>query len=102
MPRNDSLFYFFNEKLPLGIRVKDLNSEAARNYGGPVFFPLDMSYRVSATFVPSDGKKSVDVPNVLGDVTPTPMTGKVHFKLNGQELTLTALDRKSTRLNSLH
>ena len=91
MPRNDSLFYFFNEKLPLGIRVKDLNSEAARNYGGPVFFPLDMSYRVSATFVPSDGKKSVDVPNVLGDVTPTPMTGKVHFKLNGQELTLTAL-----------
>jgi len=75
----------------LGIRVKDLNSEAARNYGGPVFFPLDMSYRVSATFVPSDGKKSVDVPNVLGDVTPTPMTGKVHFKLNGQELTLTAL-----------
>ncbi len=75
----------------LGIRVKNLNSEAARNYGGPVFFPLDMSYRVSATFVPSDGKKSVDVPNVLGDVTPTPITGEVHFKLNGQELTLTAL-----------
>src|SRR6266571_1098439 len=75
----------------LGIRVKDLNSEAARNYGGPVFFPLDMSYRVSATFVPSDGKKSVDVPNVLGDVTPTAIRGEVHFKLNGQELTLAAL-----------
>jgi uncharacterized protein (DUF1684 family) len=75
----------------LGIRVKDLNSEAARNYAGPIFFPLDMTYRVTGTFVPSDGKKTVDVPNVLGDITPTPIAGEVHFKLNGQELTLTAL-----------
>jgi uncharacterized protein (DUF1684 family) len=71
--------------------VKDLNSAAVRNYAGPVFFPLDMTYRVTATFVASDGKKSVDVPNVLGDVTPTPISGEVHFQLNGQELTLTAL-----------
>lgn len=75
----------------LGIRLKDLNSEAARNYAGPIFFPLDMTYRVSGTFVPSDGKKMVDVPNVLGDVTPTPIAGEVRFKLNGQDLTLTAL-----------
>jgi uncharacterized protein (DUF1684 family) len=75
----------------LGIRVKDLNSERARNYAGPIFFPLDMAYRITGTFVPSDGKKTVDVPNVLGDVTPTPIAGEVHFKLNGQDLTLTAL-----------
>src|SRR5256885_9660389 len=75
----------------LGIRVKDLNSEAARNYAGPIFFPLDMTYRVTGTFVPSDGKKTVDVPNSLGAVTPTPVAGEVRFKLNGQDLTLTAL-----------
>ena len=50
-----------------------------------------MTYRVTGTFVPSDGKKTVDVPNVLGDVTPTPVPGEVHFTLNGRELTLTAL-----------
>jgi uncharacterized protein (DUF1684 family) len=76
----------------IGIRVKDLNREAARNYAGPVFFPLDMNYRVTATFIPSDGKKTVDVPNVLGDVTPTPVPGEVHFSLNGQQYMLTALD----------
>src|SRR5258708_7806986 len=81
----------------LGIRVKDLDSAAVRNYAGPVFFPLDMNYRVTATFVPSDGKKSVDVPNVLGDVTPTPIPGEVHFKLNGQDLTLTALGGDSAK-----
>ena len=76
----------------LGIRVRDLNSAAIRNYAGPVFFPLDMNYKVTATFVPSDGKKTVDVPNVLGDVTPSPVVGEVHFKLNGQDLTLTSFE----------
>lgn len=75
----------------IGIRVKDLDSAAARNYAGPIFFPLDLTYRVTGTFVPSDGKRTVDVPNVLGDITPVPITGEVHFKLNGQDLTLTAL-----------
>lgn len=79
----------------LGIRVRDLNSAAARNYKGPVFFPLDLSYRVTASFAALDGKKTVDVPNVLGDVTPTPSPGEVHFKINGQDLTLTALSGDS-------
>jgi uncharacterized protein (DUF1684 family) len=76
----------------LGLRVRDLNSAAVRNYAGPIFFPLDMTYRVTATFGPSDGKKTVDVPNVLGDVTPSPVVGEVHFKLNGQDLTLTSFE----------
>jgi uncharacterized protein len=76
----------------IGIRVRDLNSPAIRNYAGPVFFPLDMNYKVTASFVPSDGKKTVDVPNVLGDVTPSPVVGEVHFKLNGQDLTLTSFE----------
>ena len=74
----------------LGIRVKDVQSQASRKYAGPVFFPLDANYRVSGTFIPSDGKRTVNIPNVLGDVTSTPIVGEVHFKLNGRELTLTA------------
>ena len=75
----------------IGIRVKDVESDAVRKYAGPVFFPLDLSYRVTATWLPSDGKQTVDVPNVLGDVTPTPVAGTAVFKLNGQELRLTDL-----------
>ena len=74
----------------IGIRVKDVNSPAARNYTGAVFFPLDMTYRVTATFVPPDGKRTLEVPNVLGDVTPTPVAGDVRFHLDGHDLTLTA------------
>jgi uncharacterized protein (DUF1684 family) len=75
----------------IGIRLKDVESDAARKYPGPLFFPLDLSYRVIATWLPSDGKQTVDVPNVLGDMTPTPIAGTAVFRINGQELKLTDL-----------
>jgi uncharacterized protein (DUF1684 family) len=75
----------------VGIRLKDLDSDAARKYPRPQFFPLDLSYRVTATWLPSDGKQTVDVPNVLGDITPTPIAGTAVFKIDGHELRLTDL-----------
>ncbi len=75
----------------VGIRVKDLESESVANFKGLIFYPLDLNYRVTATWEPSDGKKTIDVPNVLGDVTPVPVAGTVVFKINGQEQRLTAL-----------
>jgi hypothetical protein len=38
----------------IGIRLKDLDNEEAKNYHGPIFFPLDLSYRVTASWIPSD------------------------------------------------
>ncbi len=75
----------------MGIRLKDVDNPAVRNYRGPVFYPIQLNYRVTATWVPSEGKKSVDVPNVLGDITPTPISGQARFKLNGHEFQLTDL-----------
>lgn len=81
----------------IGIRVKDLKSPAVEKFHGMVFFPLDLNYRVTATWVPLSGKKTVDVPDVLGDVTPTPVTGEVHFKINGQDVSLTDLGGDPTK-----
>ena len=75
----------------VGIRVKDLNSAAVREFHGMELYPVDLKYRVTAKWVPSDGKKTVDVPNVLGDVTPTPVAGEAVFQLDGHELRLSAL-----------
>jgi uncharacterized protein len=75
----------------VGIRLRDGDSTAARNFKGMMFYPLDLNYRVTATWVPSDGKQTVEIPNELGDVSATPVPGVVTFKVNGQELTLTAL-----------
>jgi uncharacterized protein (DUF1684 family) len=75
----------------IGVRVKDLDNPAVRKYRGPIFYALNTAYRVTARWEPSDGKKMVDVPNVLGDVTPTPVAGVARFKINGREMALSAL-----------
>jgi uncharacterized protein (DUF1684 family) len=75
----------------IGIRLKDLESAAVRDYQGPVFFPLNLAYRITAKWVPSDGKKTIDVPNVLGDIEPVVSAGTAVFELNGQKFGLTDL-----------
>ncbi len=73
----------------IGIRLKDLESQAIHDYRGPVFFPLDPAYRITAKWIPSDGKKTVDVPNVLGDVEPVTISGTAVFEINGKKFELT-------------
>ena len=46
---------------------------------------------MTAKWVPGDGKKTVQVPNVLGDVMAEPAPGTAVFTLHGQEFKLTAL-----------
>jgi uncharacterized protein len=75
----------------VGIRVKDTDSEYSRKFKGMQFFPLNLEYRLTATWVPGDGKKTVQVPNVLGDVIAEPAPGTAVFTLDGQQLKLTAL-----------
>jgi uncharacterized protein len=84
-------FYVIGRGERIGIRLKDTESDAARGFRGLDFFPVSMNYRVTAKFEPSQGRKTVDVPNVLGDVAPTPVAGTVVFTINGQELRLSDL-----------
>lgn len=84
-------FYVIMRGQRIGIRLRDTESDAARTFHGLEFFPLDLNYRVTAKFEPAGGKKTVDVPNVLGDVEPTPVSGTAVFTLNGQKLRLTDL-----------
>jgi uncharacterized protein (DUF1684 family) len=73
----------------IGIRLKDLDSPAIREYQGPVFYPLNNAYRITAKWTPYDGKKTVNVPNVLGDVEPVTSAGTATFELNGKKYELT-------------
>ena len=84
-------FYVIQRGERIGVRVRDLNSDAAKQYRGAIFYPLDPAFRIEATWVPGDGSRTVDVPNVLGDVTHTKVVGEARFRVNGQEIHLSAL-----------
>jgi hypothetical protein len=75
----------------VGIRLRDTDSAAARSFKGMMFYPLDLNYRLTATWVPATGKETVEIPNALGEVTSEASPGMVAFKLNGVDVTLTAL-----------
>jgi uncharacterized protein (DUF1684 family) len=75
----------------IGIRAKDVNSVASKTYSGPVFYPINLAYRVTAKLIPATGKQMVNVPDVLGDIIPVPSAGTVVFEINGKEYRLVDL-----------
>lgn len=77
--------------MQLGIRLKDLENPAVRNFKGVDFYPIDLKFRITATWLPSDGKKTIQVPNVLGDSSATVIAGTAVFKIDGREVRLTDL-----------
>lgn len=72
-----------------GVRVKDRDSAARRDFKGRDWYPVDAAWRVQARFVPHAEPVFVRVPNVLGQVNDMPSPGDVVFTLDGREVRLT-------------
>jgi len=84
-------FYVISRGEALGVRVKDPDSPARRNFHGLSYFPVDPAWRVVARFVPHPEPKQVPVPTVLGTVETISSPGYVVFEHGGQRLRLDAL-----------
>jgi uncharacterized protein len=72
----------------LGLRVRDPESARRRSFEGLRWYPVDESYRVTGRFVPAPARRTIGIPNVLGDVIEMPTPGHVEFTLRGQALRL--------------
>ena len=69
-----------------GIRVKDPESQARREFKGIELFPADESYRVKARWVAQPHK--ISILNVLGQTEASDCPGYAVFRLDGRELKL--------------
>jgi uncharacterized protein (DUF1684 family) len=69
-----------------GIRVKDPESEARREFKGIESFPADESYRLVAKWVPE--AKKIPILNVIGQTEQSDCLGYAVFQLHGREFTL--------------
>jgi uncharacterized protein (DUF1684 family) len=67
-----------------GLRVRDKNSRARREFKGLSWFPARESYRVTATFTPYEQPKEIVIMNVLGDELKMKTPGLLSFELNGR------------------
>ena len=67
-----------------GLRVRDKNSLARRQFKGLRWFPAQESYRVIASFTPDPQPKEVIIMNVLGDELKMKSPGTLSFVLKGE------------------
>lgn len=81
-------FYLIKREERFGIRLKDSNSEARRNFKGLHWFPVDESYKVTARLEAFPEPKELQVPNVLGGFFKMKSPGLLKFSLKGKECSL--------------
>jgi len=81
-------FFLIKREERFGIRLKDSNSEARRNFKGLHWFPIDESYKVTARLEAWPEPKELSVPNVLGGNFKMKSPGVLKFSLTGKECSL--------------
>ncbi len=72
-----------------GVRVRDKDAAARRDFKGRAWYALDPRWRIVARFEPHARPTHVRVPNVLGQVSEMPSPGTAVFTLDGREVRLT-------------
>jgi uncharacterized protein (DUF1684 family) len=80
----------------MGLRLRDLDSDAVKNFPGIERYPVDYSWKVKAKFEPAEPGSTINITNVLGQTTPQELGGVYSFELNGKEhrLSATGTDKK--------
>jgi uncharacterized protein len=81
-------FFLIKREERYGIRLKDSNSGARRNFKGLHWFPVDENYKVTARLEAWPAPKELSVPNVLGGNFKMKSPGVLKFSLNGKEYSL--------------
>ncbi len=81
-------FFVIQRENRIGVRVKDNQSEARRQFRGLKWYPVDPSWRVRAKFVPWDKPHTLTFDTEIGTKEPEPSPGYVTFTRAGKEYRL--------------
>ena len=68
----------------IGIRLRDTANAAIAAFEGIEMFPVSLDWRIPARFERYDPPRIIEVPNVLGQITPQPSPGAVVFRVGGE------------------
>lgn len=83
-------FFIIKRGERIGIRLRDLDSEARKHFTSIERFPVDRKWCVKARFEPAKEKKTIPILDVIGQTTETPFAGTLYFELDGKKLQLDA------------
>ena len=75
----------------LAIRLRDKNNHLRREFTGLNWYPVKPDYRVVADYVPYDTPRTMQIPNILGDIDTMVSPGTAAFEMDGQRMQMIAV-----------
>lgn len=81
-------FYVIIRGDRVGIRLKDLQSETVKNFTGIPMFPIEKKWKIKARLDTENSPKTLNIPNVLGDIEESPCPGALVFTFEGRDYKL--------------
>lgn len=76
----------------LGVRLRDLDHEAVKNFEGVDRYEVDLRWRIEGRFEKYDDNRTIDITNILGQTYPQACPGVLVFDIDGKEFRLDAID----------
>lgn len=97
---NDLRMWVIKRGERYGIRMRDYNAPAYKEYKGLEFFPPSEKFRIKGNFVPYDKEKIIEITTVAGTKAEMISPGSILFFMDGKEYRLEAFkaDEQNTKL----
>lgn len=87
-----SLQFVKREDGKIVVRAADRDSPRRKNFAGRQWYAADAAYKVPAKFIPVANGATIPIANVRGEIAYEKVAGTLEFTVNGQKMTLDALD----------
>lgn len=73
-----------------GVRLRDMESEALKNFSHIERFPVDEKWKITAIYEAPQKAKTIPINDIIGLTTETPFGGTLHFNIDGKKFQLDA------------
>ena len=74
------------------VRAADRDSPKRKSFPGRAWYDANVDYKVPAKFIPVADGATIPIANVRGEISYEKVAGTLEFTVNGQKMTLDALD----------
>ena len=74
-----------------GLRIKDSQAKALQDFKAVDNYSIDESWRINGRFIRADDGSSIEITNVLGQVSESPVFGTFEFDMEGKTHSLLGL-----------
>lgn len=81
-------FYAIDRDGRKGLRVKDSDAPGRKHFVGIDSFPIDVSWRIEANWVPAAPDETLEMGSVIGTIDKYPVPGKLAFSRDGKHFEL--------------